>query len=221
MLSLLISLLPVAFAGTMSAVPASVTIIILLSPTAHRGAWWFLTGSVAGTLLLVGAAAAGLRFLPGPEGPERNATLAVGGLVVAASVIAYGIYVLSTPRTTDSAALTRVRTRVGSARPWEYVALGLALALRPKAILLSLTAGTLIGLQGLEPVASIVVVLAYVLIAQAEILVPIVLRIRRPERADAVLKNLDAWLQRHSGTITGVTLLVAGLFIAWVSVGRF
>lgn len=192
MLSLLISLLPVAVAGTMSAVPASMTIIILLSPTSHRGAWWFLAGSFTGTLLLVGAAAAGLRFLPVPEGRDRNATLALGGLVVAACVIAYGIHVLSHPRRTDSAALTRVRTRVGSARPWEYLALGLALNLRPKAILLSLTAGTLIGVQGLEPVASSVVVLAYIVIAQAEILVPIVLRIRRPERADAVLKDLDA-----------------------------
>ncbi|MHA7284177.1 GAP family protein [Arthrobacter sp. TMS2-4] len=220
-LSLLISLLPVAFAGTMSAVPASVTILILLSPNAHRGAWPFLAGSSAGTLVLVGVAAAGLRFLPAREGPDRNVMLAVVGLVVAACVVGYGIYLLSRTRRTDSAVLSRLRSRVGSARAWEFLVLGLALTLRPKAVLLSLTAGTLIGLQGLEPVASIVIVLAYVLIAQAQILVPIVLRIRRPDRADAMLRGLEAWLQRHSRTITGVTLLVAGLFIAWLSVERF
>nr|WP_269076587.1 GAP family protein [Arthrobacter antioxidans] len=92
--------------------------------------------------------------------------------------------------------------------------------MRPKAILLSLTAGTLIGLHGLGPVAGTLVVLAYVLVAQSEILVPIVLRIRRPERADAMLTGLDAWLQRNSRTITGITLLLAGLLIAGLGVAR-
>ncbi|WP_247828877.1 GAP family protein [Arthrobacter antioxidans] len=126
MLSLLISLLPVAFAGTMSTVPASVTIIILLSPNAQRGAWSFLIGSFAGALLLVGGAAVGLRSLPVREGPDQNVKLAIVGLVVAAVVIAYGIYLLSHTRSTDSAALSRMRTRVGSARPWEFLALGFA-----------------------------------------------------------------------------------------------
>ena len=220
MLSLLISLLPVAFAGTMSTVPASVTIIILLSSNALRGAWSFLIGSFAGALLLVGGAAVGLRSLPVREGPDQNVKLALVGLVVAAVVIAYGIYLLSHTRRTDSAALSRMRTRVGSARPWEFLALGFALNLRPKGILLSLTAGTLIGLHGLGPVAGTLVVVAYVLVAQSEILVPIVLRMRRPERADAMLTGFDAWLQRHSQTITGVTLVVAGLFIAGLAMAR-
>lgn len=220
MLSLLISLLPVAFAGTMSTVPASVTIIILLSPNAHRGALSFLIGSFTGALLLVGGAAVGLRFMPVREGPDPNARVAVVGLVVAAAVIGYGIFLLSRTRSTDSAALGRMRTRVGSARPWEFLVLGLALNLRPKAVLLSLTAGTLIGLQHLRPLTGTLVVLAYVLIAQAEILVPIILRMSRPERADAVLARMDLWLQRHSQTITGITLLLAGLFIAGLGISR-
>ncbi|WP_181033513.1 GAP family protein [Arthrobacter sp. SX1312] len=220
MLSLLISLLPVAFAGTMSTVPASVTIIILLSSNALRGAWSFLIGSFAGALLLVGGAAVGLRFLPVREGPDQNVKVALVGLVVAAALIGYGIYLLSHTRGTDSAARGRMRTRVGSARSWEFLVLGLALNLRPKAILLSLTAGTLIGLQGLGPLAGTLVVLAYVLIAQSEIVVPIVLRMRRPERADALLTRLDLWLQHHSQTITGITLLVAGVFIAGLGIAR-
>ncbi|WP_181034962.1 GAP family protein [Arthrobacter sp. B0490] len=220
MLSLLISLLPVALAGAMSTVPASVTIIILLSPNAHRGALSFLIGSLAGAALLVGGAALGLRFLPVRQGADQNLQLAVVGLVVAACVTGYAVHLLSRPRRTDSAVLGRLRTRVGSARPWEFLILGTALNLRPKAILLSLTAGALIGLQDLRLLAGTLVVLGYVLVAQAEILVPIVLRMRRPEHADAMLTGLDAWMQRHSQTITGVTLLLVGLFIAGLSVAR-
>ncbi|MBG6224838.1 hypothetical protein IWX63_001400 [Arthrobacter sp. CAN_A2] len=220
LLSLLVSLIPVAFAGTMSTVPATVTIIILLSPNAHRGAFLFFFGSFAGALLLVGGAAAGLRFLPIREGPDPNARAAAVGLVVAALVIGYGIYLLSRAPRTDRAALSGLRARVDSAHPWQFLILGLALNLRPKAVLLSLTAGTLIGLQDLRLLAGTLVVLAYVLLAQAEILVPIVLRMRRPERAEAMLTGLDAWMQRHSQTITGVTLLIAGLFIAGLGIAR-
>ncbi|MHA7238911.1 GAP family protein [Arthrobacter sp. TMS1-12-1] len=220
MLSLLFSLVPIALAGTISTVPVSVTIIILLSPNAHRGASSFLVGSVAGAVLLVGAATVGLRFLPVRQAANQNVQLAVAGLVVATLVIGYAVYVLSRTSRTDSAVLGRLRTHVGSARPWEFVVLGLALNLRPKAILLSLTAGALIGLQDLGLLAGTVVVLGYVVVAQSQILVPIVLQMRRPERADAVLTGLEAWMQRHGGTITGITLLVAGLFIAGLGIAR-
>ncbi|MDQ0734478.1 GAP family protein [Arthrobacter agilis] len=220
MLSLLVSLIPIALAGAMSTVPVSVTIIILLSPNAHRGALSFLIGSIAGAVLLVGGATVGLRFLPVRAGADQNTQLAVLGLFVAALVIAYAVYVLSRTRTTDSAVLGGLRTRVASARPWEFLVLGLAVNLRPKAVLLSLTAGALIGLQDLQLLAGTLFVLGYVLAAQSEILVPIVLRMRRPERADAMLTGLDRWMRRHSRTITGVTLLLVGLFVAGLSVAR-
>ena len=43
--------------------------------------------------------------------------------------------------------LGKMKTRFQSARPWEFVVLGLGLNLRPKAILLAVTAGALISVQ--------------------------------------------------------------------------
>ena len=74
MLTIIAGLFAVAAAGAMSTVPASATILILLSPNPRRGALPFLMGSVAGSIVVVGLSAVGLRLLPArPELAESQA----------------------------------------------------------------------------------------------------------------------------------------------------
>ena len=151
MLNTIISLLLFALVGAMSTVPVSVTIMILLSPNPRRGALPFLIGSLAGSIVVVGLSAVGLQFLPvRPPLLRRDEWVAQIALVTGALLIGYAVYLFVSKGGRDNAMLGKMTSRFRSARPWEYVVLGLGLNLRPKAILLAVTAGAVISVQELS-----------------------------------------------------------------------
>lgn len=220
MLTLFAGILPLALAGAMSTVPVSITIMILLSPNAHRGALPFLIGSLSGAAAVVGLAAAGLQFLPIRGDKPQNVQLAVVGFVIAALLFGYSLYLFRRQRKTDNAMLAKIKAGLNSARPWKFLVSGLALNLRPKAVLLALTAGALIGIQNLQLLAGTMFVFGYALALQSAVLVPVVLWLRQPERADVVLTAVDAWMQRNSQTIAAATVMAIGAVIAGFSISR-
>jgi threonine/homoserine/homoserine lactone efflux protein len=217
-LSLIASLVSVALAGAMSTVPVSVTIMILLAQNPRRGALPFLIGSVAGSIVVVGLSAAGLRFLPVRPKLDQDVLLAWLGLLIGVILIGYALYLFMHRSQSDSAVLGKIRTRLHSARPWEFVALGLGMNLRPKAILLAATAGALISVREPPPLQGTLLVLAYAAVAQSAVLVPITIWMHSPERAEVTLTTLSTWLQRNGRTIAAIATLTIGVFIAGYSV---
>src|SRR3954447_9730077 len=151
MLNTITSLMLFALAGAMSTVPASVTIMILLAPNPRRGALPFLIGSLAGSIVVVGLSAVGLQFLPAGPRLHRNELVAQFAIVTGAILIGYSVYLFLAKSRQDNAMLGKMKSRFRSARPWEFLVLGLGLNLRPKAILLAVSAGCLI--QGPGPAA--------------------------------------------------------------------
>lgn len=220
MLSLFAGLLPLALAGAMSTVPVSITIMILLSPNAHRGAVPFLIGSLSGAAALVGLAAVGLRSLPVRVDERQNVQLAAVGFLIAAILVGYSIHLFRRKRKADNAMLGTIKAQLDSARPWKFLVLGLALNMRPKAILLAVTAGALIGVQGLQVLTGSLFVACYAVALQLAVLTPILLWARQPERADVVLTAVDSWMQRNSQTIAAATVLAIGAVIAGFSISR-
>ena len=133
MLSTLSSLALFALAGALSTVPVSVTIMILLSPSPRRGALPFLIGSLAGSIVVVGLAAVGLQFLPvKPPRLRKDEWVAQFAIVIGALLIAYAVYLLVSKGGRDNAMLGKMKSRFRSARPWEFVVLGLGFNLRPE-----------------------------------------------------------------------------------------
>ncbi|RKR30468.1 GAP family protein [Arthrobacter oryzae] len=218
MLNTITSLLLFAVAGAMSTVPVSVTIMILLSPNPRRGALPFLIGSLVGSILLVGLSAVGLQSLPVRPRLRRDELMAQFGVLIGVLLIGYAVYLLVSKGGRDNAMLGKVKSRFISARPWEFVALGLGLNLRPKAILLAVTAGAVIGVQELPPLEGSVLVLAYAAVAQSAVVIPVLVWLRSPERAQAPLTTLYNWLQRHGRRIAAIVTLAIGLFLVGYSV---
>jgi threonine/homoserine/homoserine lactone efflux protein len=177
-LNILANLVSVGLAGAMSTVPVSVTIMILLSPNPRRGALPFLIDSIAGSILVVGLSTVGLRFLPVRPELGQDVLLAWLGLLIGAALIVYAVYLFRRRSQTDGATLGKIKTRIQSARPWEFLALGLVLNLRPKAILLAVTAGALISVREPPPVQGTLLVLAYAAVAQSAVVVPIAIWLR-------------------------------------------
>ncbi|MDI3210976.1 GAP family protein [Arthrobacter sp. AL12] len=212
MLSTLTSLMLFALAGAISTVPVSVTIMILLSPSPRRGALPFLIGSLAGSIVFVGLAAVGLQLLP-VRPRLKDEVVAQFGLVIGAMLIGYSIYLFVGRDRRDNAMLDKMKLRFQAARPWEFVLLGLGLNLRPKAILLAVTAGAVIGVRALPPLPSSLLVLAYAAVAQSAVVVPVAVWLRSPERAQVPLTTLYNWLQRNGRRIAAIGTLVIGLFL--------
>jgi threonine/homoserine/homoserine lactone efflux protein len=218
MLSTITSLVLFGLAGAMSTVPASVTIMILLSPNPRRGALPFLIGSLAGSIVVVGLSAVGLQFLPGrPPLFRKDELLAQIAIVIGAVLIAYSVFLFVSKGQRENAMLGKLTSRFRSAPPWEFVVLGLGLNLRPKAILLAVTAGAVIGVQELPPLEGSVLVLAYAAVAQSAVVIPIAVWLHSPERAQVPLTTLYNWLQRHGRRIAAIVTLAIGLFLVGYS----
>jgi threonine/homoserine/homoserine lactone efflux protein len=219
-LHLLASLVPVAVAGAMSTVPASITIIILLSPNPRRRALAFLIGTIAGSVVIVGLSSVGLSLLPGIPRWNEDELQAALGLLIAAFLIGYAVYLFRRKGTRESAMLGKITARLQSARTWEFIGLGLGLNLRPKALLLAITAGALISVQEPSPIVGTVLVLGYAVVAQSAVVLPITYWVRSPERAEGQLAAAYAWLQRNGRTVTAAAILAIGAFIAGYSLLR-
>ncbi|SDK80467.1 Sap, sulfolipid-1-addressing protein [Arthrobacter sp. ov407] len=216
-MSTITSLVLFALAGAMSTVPVSVTIMILLSPNPRRGALPFLIGSLAGSVVVVGLAAVGLQFLPVRPRLRKDELVAQFAIVIGALLIAYSVYLLLSKSRRENAMLGKMKSRFHSAPPWEFVVLGLGLNLRPKAILLAVTAGAVISVQELPPLEGSLLVLAYAAVAQSAVVVPVAMWLHSPERAQGTLTTLYNWLQRHGRRIAAIVTLVIGLFLVGYS----
>ncbi|MDN4645734.1 GAP family protein [Arthrobacter sp. PsM3] len=213
MLSLLASLVLFALAGAISTVPVSITIMILLSPAPRRGALPFLIGSVAGSIVVVGLSAVGLQFLPRRPKLGQDEALAWLVLLIGALLIGNAVYLFAHKTQADSAVVGKLKTRFQSARTWEFVVLGLGLNLRPKAILLAVAAGALIGGREPPPLQEILLVLAYAVVAQSAVVVPIAIWLHSPERAEGPLAALYTWMQSNGRKIAAIASLTIGVFI--------
>lgn len=219
MLSTVTSLVLFALAGAISTVPVSITIMILLSPAPRRGAVPFLVGSVAGSILVVGFSAVGLQFLPGR--PRRqDEVLGWISLGVGVLLIGYAVYLFWRGKQADNAVVGRMKARFQSARPWEYAVLGLGQNLRPKSVLLAVAAGAVISVREPPWFQGTLLVLAYAVAVQSAVVAPISIWLHSPERAQAPLTAIYAWMQRNGQTIAAVATLAIGVLLVIYGIGQ-
>ncbi|WP_024368292.1 GAP family protein [Arthrobacter sp. TB 26] len=218
MLSLVTNLVLFALAGAISTVPVSITMMILLSPNPRRGALPFLVGSLAGSIVVVGLSAVGMHLLPVRPELDQDVLLTWLGLLVGAFLMGYAAYLFAHKSETDSVLLGKMKARFHSARPWEFVVLGLGLNLRPKAILLAVTAGALISVREPPLLQGTLFVLAFAAVTQSAVVVPIAIWLHSPERAEGPLTAIYTWLQRNGRTIAAVATLAIGVFIVGYTV---
>jgi len=219
-LSLFASLVLFALAGAISTVPVSITIMILLSPAPRRGALPFLIGSVAGSIVVVGLSAVGMQFLPRRPKLGQDDALTWLVLLIGVLLIGYAVYLFAHKTQADSAVVGKLKTRFQSARAWEFVVLGLGLNLRPKAILLAVAAGALIGVREPPPFQGILLVLAYAVVAQSAVVVPIAIWLHSPERAEGPLTALYTWMQSNGRKIAAIASLTIGVFIIVLTISQ-
>jgi len=70
-----------------------------------------------------------------------------------------------------------------------------------------------ISIQELPPLEVSVLILAYAAVAQSAVVIPVLMWLRSPERAQVPLTTLYSWLQHNGRTVAAIVSLAIGLFI--------
>jgi hypothetical protein len=212
----LFQVVPLALAAALSSVPISAMIVILLSEGRTRNGLAFLAGTVVGTFVAITLVTAVGQSLPGR--PRHHEEL-VGKLevVVGIAMVLLGVVTLLRGSAASGRG-SRWLDGVGSLGVLPVFGIGLALNLRPKAILLVAAAGLAISRAHLRFDEGLVLVIAYTVVATCTVVVPIVLTILMPHVMEPRLLSAKEWTAAHATGISATLMILIGAFVVGVGV---
>ena len=211
----LVQVVPLALAAALSSVPISATIFILLSESRTRSGLAFLAGTVLGTFATVTLATVAGQALPGR--PRQHEAL-VGKLevVIGFAMVLLGVVTLLRRNRADGGRGPGWLDGIGSVGTLPVFGIGLALNLRPKAVLLAAAAGLAISGARLPSDEALVLVVIYAAIATCTVVVPIVATILFPQRMEPRLVVVKNWIAAHSAAVGATIMILIGVFVAGV-----
>lgn len=209
----LAQLIPVALAAALSTVPITATLFILLSDRRRTTALPFLSGWVIGTAAALVLATVAAQALPGR--PRQSASL-VGNLeiLLGSALILFGLYTLFRHQRASTSGAGWIEG-IGSVGPLPALGLGLALNLRPKAVLLVAAAGLAISTAppSVDDSETLLLILVYTAIATSTVVVPTLATVFFPERMEPRLVVARDWVSAHGTAVTGVVVILVGAVV--------
>lgn len=209
---LIFSLVPLAIAASLQ--PPQVIALVILMGT-KRGAangWAYFAGMAAFRLtlgaifwVLISTVEETIEVAGGRFDVFVGAVLTVLGFLLLVYALRQGL----TARNPDEAAMSWME-KLQAARPTQSALAGIAfLALDPKDWLVDISAVDLIAAADLRGWDSLLAYLVYVLLAQSVLLIPLIMALASPLKAQESLEGLKSWLQRHE---RGIMVLFAAFF---------
>ena len=207
----LLNVLPLALAAALSSVPISATIFILLSEGRTRSGLAFLAGTVIGTFAAITLVTVAGQALP--DRPRHHEDL-IGKLevVVGLAMVLLGVFTL-VRRSAANGRGARWMEGLGALGLVPVLGVGLALNLRPKAILLVAAAGLAISRASLSFEGNLVLVIVYTALATCTVVVPIVVTILFPARMEPRLLAAKEWIAAHSTGVSASIMILIGGFV--------
>jgi hypothetical protein len=216
----LAQLLPLGLAAAVSVIPIMATILILVSDTRKRSAVPYASGWVLGVVAFVTLATVAAQYLP--EGRPRHRDTAVGVIevVIGGTLMLLGVVTLVRRRSENTRQLPGWMSRVDSLDPLPAFGLGMALNVRPKALLLAVAAGLILHTAKLEPEADVVGVAFFTTLATSTVVIPVLLTLLSPTRMQPRLHAARAGLVDTGPIVTAVAMLVVGILILAAGIGN-
>jgi hypothetical protein len=215
----LAQLIPVALAAALSTVPIMATLFILLSERRKVTALPFLSGWVIGTAAGLTIATAAAQSLPGR--PRQFSSL-VNNLEIAvgAAFVLFGLVTLFRhSRGSTSQRPSRIEG-IGALGPLPAFGIGLALNLRPKALLLVAAAG--LAISGAPPLVNdtLFLIVVYTAIATSTVVAPTLATVFFPDRMEPRLVVARDWFSAHGTTVTGAVMILVGVVVLVAGITR-
>ncbi|HEU0181944.1 MAG TPA: GAP family protein [Agromyces mariniharenae] len=214
-------ILPISIAVAISSVPIMATILILLSPNRTRSALPFLIGFVLGLALVVTLCTLFAQAIPTPRSARRPDT-AVGTaeILVGLALVVIAVVAWVRARRNPSTAAPKWLEGVSRLGAWGSFGLALLLNVRPKALLLAIAAGLALRGDGVTATQAAILIGVYTLVSASTVAVPIIATLVDHRRMEPRLLRAREWLDRNSGQVTAVILLLIGLVIIGTGIAR-
>ena len=204
-----------------SPVPIIVVILILFSDKAKTNGVAFLTGWVAGLLivgLLVSALVTAGSALSGSTVSTSSYTIkvlmGVGFLLMALKNWR------SRPKEGEEPEPPKWIARLDNVRPSESAGLGIMnTSMNPKNLSLALAAALTISQIGLSGTSAWLTPALFIIIASSTVAIPVLYYVFAEENAEETLTGWKAWLTSNSNTILALLFLVLGLQLLLEALG--
>jgi cytochrome c biogenesis protein CcdA len=209
-------LLPIAIAAAVSSVPIMATILILLSDERDKAALPFLAGWVIGAATILTLATLLAQSAPQDRPRHDETWVGILEIVIGAALIAVGLVAMRRPRTQGAAVRTPAwMGRIGSIRGRRAFWLGLALNVRPKALLLIAAAGLLLRSASLSIEGTALVMAFFIVVATSTVVFPILFTLVAPDRMGPRLVATRDWISSNGPIVTGAVMVLVGLFLVY------
>ena len=208
----LAQLIPVALAAALSTVPIMATLFILLSERRKVTALPFLSGWVIGTAAGLTIATAAAQSLPGR--PRQSSSLIDNlEIVVGGAFVLFGVITLFRHSRGSTSKRPSRLEGIGSLGPLPAFGIGLALNLRPKALLLVAAAG--LAISGAPPFVddTLFLIAVYTAIATSTVVAPTLATVFFPDRMEPRLVAARDWFTAHGTAVTGVVMILVGVVV--------
>jgi hypothetical protein len=219
MAELLAQLIPVALAAALSTVPITVTIFVLLSERRSAIALPFSSGWVIGTAAGLTLATLAAQALPSRPRHVGSPT-ATFQILIGSALVVLGLAAVVRRTRASSGGRPGWIEGVGSFGPLPALGIGLALNLRPKSLLLFAAASLPISGAGVSTKQTLTLIAAYTAVATSTVVAPTLATVLFPTRMEPRLVRARDWINAHGSTVTGVVMILIGLFVIGVAITR-
>ncbi len=207
-------LLPIAIAAALSTLPIMATILILLSDRRDEAAIPYVAGWVLGAAVVLTVATLAAQFLPDERSRHHQVVVGAFTIVIGAALIVFGVVAVRHRRSAGAhIPMPGWMDRIGSLQARPAFGLGLALNLRPKALLLVAAAGIVLRSASLQVDGTAFAMAVFIVVATSTVVTPVLLTLLSPERMGPRLGRARQWLGSEGVVITAVITLLIGVVI--------
>jgi hypothetical protein len=215
--------LPLALGVLISPIPIIATILMLLAPRARAASVGFMVGWLAGIVVALAVFIALAAVIPEQD---DDASKPIAGTVK----IVLGLLMLliarkqwrGRPHDDDEPDLPGWMAAIDTMTLTKSLALGFALAaLNPLNLLMTASAGVLVGTAQLSVAEVAAVVAVFTVIAGASVAVPVISYLVARDAMAGPLQSLRVWLVHNNATVMAVLLLVIGVTMIGKGIGNF
>jgi Sap, sulfolipid-1-addressing protein len=213
-------ILPLAVAAAVSSMPIVAVTVILLSPRRGESALPFLAGWILGCLAVLILWTLAAQAIPLHPRRRPETTIGVLEIIIGIGLVGLGLIALHRRTEGGSGPLPSWVNRIDTFGSVPAFGIGLALNVRPKALLLAAAASLVIRGENLGGAEGLVVIAVYTAIATSTVSVPTVLTLLFPERMEPRLNAARRWLTDNGLLITAVVMILIGVVIAGAGLGN-
>ncbi|MDF1605056.1 GAP family protein [Nocardioides sp. YIM 152315] len=215
--------LPLAVAVLISPIPVIAAILMLLAPQARAASVGFMVGWLVGIVVALVVFVALAAVIPQEDDDVSHPVAGTVKIVLGLLMLALALRQWrGRPHEGAEPALPAWMAAIDTMTLARATALGFALsAINPKNLLMTASAGVLIGTADL-PVGDVAVVIAvFTVVAGASVAVPVTGYLVARERMTAPLQSLRVWLVHNNAAVMAVLLLVVGATMVGKGIGSF